>query len=186
MSRTIRRPAIDRHSHRPIFLFGMLLMLLLTAMPMLGQNEAIQQKSKEEEPTLQPAIPAIIAAFDTYEVVGMSAAHGLQDADDFILTLVRTPEFLAKVNDIVVECGNSLYQPVLDRYIAGEAVPFSDVSKVWRNTTQLMCSTSGFFEQLFPLVRAINQKLPSGKRIRVLAGDPPVNWDNFKTEGLGD
>src|ERR1700744_6198029 len=49
-----------------------------------------------------------------------------------------------------------------------------------------MCSTSGFFEQLFPLVRAINQKLPSGKRIRVLAGDPPVNWDNFKTEGLGD
>lgn len=108
MSRTIRRPAIDRHSHRPIFLFGMLLMLL-NAMPMLGQSEAIQEKSKEEEPVLQPAIPAIITAFDTYEVVGMSEAHGLQDADNVILTLVRTPEFLAKVNDIVVECGNSLY-----------------------------------------------------------------------------
>lgn len=76
----------------------------------------------------------------------MSEAHGLQDADDFILTLIRTPAFLNKVNDIVVECGNSLYQPILDRYIAGEDVSFSEVRKVWQNTTQLMCSTSGFFE----------------------------------------
>ena len=186
MSRTIRRPAIDRHLHRPNSLFGTLLMLLLTAMPILGQNEAVQQESRGGEPALRPATPAIIAAFDTYEVVGMSEAHGLQDADDFILTLVRTPELLEKINDIVVECGNSLYQPVLDRYIAGEDVPFAEVSKVWRNTTQLMCSTSGFFEQFFPLVRAINQKLAPGKRIRVLAGDPPVDWDNFKTQGLGD
>jgi hypothetical protein len=162
MSRTIRRAAIDRHLQRPIRLFGTLLLLFLITMPMLGQNDVAQQTSKGEEPALQPAIPAIIAAFDTYEVVGMSEAHGLQDVDDFILTLVRTPKFLEQINDIVVECGNSLYQPVLDRYIAGEDVPFSDVSKVWRNTTQIMCSTSGFFEQLFPPVRAINQRYRPG------------------------
>ena len=38
-----------------------------------------------------------------------------------------------------------------------------------------------FVEQFFPLVRAINQKLPPGKRLRVLAGDPPIDWDQVKS-----
>jgi len=70
---------------------------------------------------------------------------------------------------------------VLDRYIAGMDVPFTEVRKVWRDTTQMMCSYSAFFEQLFPLVRAINQRLPPNKRLRVLAGDPPIDWDQVKT-----
>jgi len=133
------------------------------------------------EPKPEPAVSAIFAAFDKYEVVGMPEAHGMKDLDDFILSLIRNPSFPEKANDIEVECGNSLYQAVLDRYIAGEDVPFVDVQKVWRNTTQAMCGTSGFFEQFFPLVRAINQKLPAEKRIRVLAGDPPIDWDQVKT-----
>jgi hypothetical protein len=48
----------------------------------------------------------------------MPQGHGLQDLDNLILTLIRTPVFSEKVNDIEFECGNSLYQPVLDRYIA--------------------------------------------------------------------
>jgi len=85
------------------------------------------------------------------------------------------------VNDIEVECGNSLYQPILDRYIAGQDVPFTEVRKVWRNTTQPMCGMSGFFEQFFPLVRALNRKLPPARRLRVLAGDSPVDWDQIKS-----
>src|ERR1051325_11994523 len=45
------------------------------------------------EPTPEPAIPAIITLLQTYDVVGMRAAHGMKDLDDFILTLVRTPAF---------------------------------------------------------------------------------------------
>jgi hypothetical protein len=60
-------------------------------------------------------------------------------------------------------------------------VPFTEVRKVWRNTTQPTCGYSGFFEQFFPLVRAINQKLPITNRLRVLAGDPPIDWDKIKT-----
>ncbi|MEO8338041.1 MAG: hypothetical protein ABI664_23910 [bacterium] len=123
----------------------------------------------------------MLSAFDSYEIVGMPAGHGMKDIDDFILALIRDPRFPDKVNDIAVECGNSLYQPVLDRYIAGMDVPFTEVRKVWRNTTQMMCSYSAFFEQFFPLVRAINQRLPPNKRLRVLAGDPPIDWDQVKT-----
>jgi hypothetical protein len=133
------------------------------------------------DPKPEPAIRAILAAFDKYEVVAMPEDHGLKDLDDLIFALVRNPEFPAKVNDVVVECGNSLYQPVLDRYIAGD-VPLTEARKVWRNETQPICGVwgFGFFEQLYPLLRAINQKLPPEKRLRVLAGDPPIDWNQIR------
>lgn len=155
------------------------LLFLLAVLP--AASQVTLTKPTASEPTPDPAIPTILAAFDRYEVVAMPEAHGMKDLDDFVLSLIRDPAFPVKVNDIEVECGNSLYQPVLDRYIAGEDVPFTEVRKVWRNTTQSMCGYSGFFEQLFPLVRAINQKLPTTKRLRVLAGDPPIDWDRVKT-----
>jgi hypothetical protein len=45
-----------------------------------------------------------------------------------------------------------------------------------------MCSVSAFYETLFPLVRRINQKLPPEKRIRVLAGDPPLDWGKVQEQ----
>jgi len=155
-----------------------------------GHNPPAVQETADGQP-LNPggrspkpsdATEAILAAFDKYEVVGMGAAHGNKDLDDFILRLVRDPRFPTKVNDIVVECGNSLYQSVLDQYIAGEDIPLSEARQVWRNTTQLMCSVSGFYETLFPLVRRINQKLLPGRKLRVLAGDPVLDWNRVKDQ----
>ena len=157
--------------------------LVLIAISAFGHQLVAQAIAGGENPAPRPAIPAIVSAFNEFEIVGMSEGHGLKDADDLILDLIRTPALIEKINDIAVECGNSLYQPILDRYIAGEEVPFAEVRKVWRNTTQLMCGTSGFFEQMFPVVRAINQKLPPEKRIRVLACDPPVDWGQIETTG---
>ena len=132
-------------------------------------------------PVPDNAEDSLLAAFDRYEVVAMSAAHGNKDLDDFILHLLRNRAFPGKVNDVVVECGNSLYQPMVDRYIAGGDVPLTEVREVWRNTTQPMCGTSAFYEQLFPLIRKINQTLPPEKRLRVLAGDPPVDWSKIRS-----
>lgn len=128
----------------------------------------------------EPAIPAILNEFKTFEVVGMPAAHGQKDIDDLILSLVRDPRFPASVNDIVVECGNVRYQPILDRYIAGENVTFTEVQRVWRDTTvQQMCGASGFYEQLYPLVRSLNQSLPVTSRLRIVAADPPIDWSKI-------
>jgi hypothetical protein len=131
------------------------------------------------DPKPENATEAILAAFDKYQIVGLDAAHGNQDLDDLILGLIRNPVLPSKINDIAVECGNSFYQPILDRYMAGDAVPLSEVQQTWRNTTQPMCNTSPFYEELFPLVRKINQKLPLEKRLRVLAGDPPFDWSKL-------
>ena len=149
------------------------LALVIAVLPGSGQP-------RSDEPVAEPAITAILAAFDRYDVVGIPAGHGLKDLDDLILTLIRNPAFWNKVNDIEIECGNSLYQDVLDRYTSGADVPFREVQKVWRNATQPPCGLSGFYEQIVPLVRAINQKLPREKALRVLGGDPPFDWDQIK------
>jgi len=133
----------------------------------------------------QPAQQAILALFDKYEVVAMGAAHGEKDLDDFTLALIRNPEFPDKANDIAVECGNSLYQPILDRYIADENVPLSDVQQVWRNIAQPGCSFSTFYEELFPLVREINKRLPPNKKLRMLAGDPSIDLSKDTGPSMG-
>lgn len=53
----------------------------------------------------------------------------MQDLNDFIFSPIRTPAFSKKVHDIEFECGNSIYQPILDRYIAGEDVRFTEVRR---------------------------------------------------------
>src|SRR6266446_10156586 len=155
--------------------------LFLMALIPISRAQMQQPKPAGAAPNPEPAVPAILAAFDKYEVVAMPQGHGMQDLDNFIFSLIRTPAFSEKVNDIEVEFGNSLYQPMLDRYIAGEDVPFTEVQKVWRKMGQPASGASAFVEQFFPLVRALNQKLPTGRRLRVLAGDSPVDWDQIKS-----
>jgi hypothetical protein len=159
--------------------FPVCFVALLSILAVLSASA--QPRSTSAEPHAEPAIPAILAAFDSYELVGMPADHGLKDLNDLILTLVRDPNFAKKVSDIEIECGNSLFQDLLDRYTSGADVPFREVQKVWRNTTQPPCGRSGFYEQLVPLVRAINQKLPREKALRVLAADPPIDWNRIQT-----
>jgi hypothetical protein len=129
------------------------------------------------DPTPQDAQRAVLTAFDNHDVVGLGIlSYANQDFDQFILDLIRNPAFADQVNDIEVECGNALYQPVLDRYIAGDSVPLAAARQAWRNTTQPFCGVTTFYDQLFPLVRRVNQSLPTHRRLRVLAGDPPVDW----------
>jgi hypothetical protein len=100
------------------------------SIPVLGAPDVPAPHPKGSDPKPADAESAILAAFDKYEVVGISSAHGNKDLDDFLLHLIRNRAFPSKVNDIVVECGNSLYQPTLDRYIAGGDVPLSEVRRV--------------------------------------------------------
>lgn len=121
---------------------------------------------------------AILRAFDSYPIVAVSEMHALQEEHDFIQSLLRNDAFPDKVNDIVLEAGNALYQDILDRYIAGEDVPMSEVRQVWRNTTVSPVGPwdAEVFEQIYTTVHEVNKKLPLEKRLRVLAGDPPIDW----------
>ena len=171
-------------SHGPVICRWCAVFLVLTWLfiPAWATAQSRQQPKPEgAEPVPERAIAAILAAFDKYEVVAMPQDHGMRDLDDLIFSLIRNPAFSEKVNYIVFESGNSLYQPILDRYIAGEDVPFTELEKVWRKMGQPAAGGSAFPEQFYPLVRALNQKLPPEHRLHVLAGDPPIDWDQIKS-----
>jgi hypothetical protein len=174
-------PRMLRNARCGIVLLSLASIALLPQ-PSRAQVSAGHPVNDTQDATPEPAIPAILKAFETFEVVAMPAAHGQKDTDDLILSLIRDPRFLASVNDIVVECGNVRYQPILDQYIAGENVPFTEVQHVWRDTTvQSMCGASGFYEQLYPLVRSLNQRLPATSRLRIVAADPPIDWSKIRS-----
>jgi hypothetical protein len=122
---------------------------------------------------------AVLAAFGTSRLVGLAEAHQLQEHHDLLQTLISHPRLPGVVDDVVVEFGNALYQDTIDAFVLdGQPVADADLRLVWRNTTEspLMTWDAPVYEQFFRRLRAVNWTLPPSKRIRVLLGDPPVDW----------
>lgn len=130
---------------------------------------------------MEPAVPAMLAAWRDHLVVALGEIHFSRTEHNFIRRLIHDPAFPSTVNDIVVEFGNSRYQPVLDRFIAGEDVAPDSMRMIWRNTTQLLVWDSPLYEEFLVEVRELNRTLPPRQRLRVLAGDPPINWGAVHT-----
>lgn len=148
--------------------------LLLTAL--VAASVAAQ-----EPPPATPIDPvaAIVDAFQTYQVVAISDAHGNEQNQAFIKSLIRDPRFAATVNDIVIEFGNARYQSLVDRFVRGERVSDDSLRLVWQNTTipnEIPVDT-----EFFSVVRSVNATLPRERKIRLLLGDPPIDWSAVRT-----
>jgi hypothetical protein len=124
----------------------------------------------------QDASRAIIRAFKTHTIVMFGETHENKQEYEFLRALVASPQFADKVDDIVVEYGNSLYQEAVDRYIAGQNVPIAEVQKAWRNTMALG-PVSPVYPSLYEAVRQVNRQRAGKHRIRILLGDPYIDWD---------
>ncbi len=123
----------------------------------------------------------VFEAFTTHRLVGIGEVHQTrapQNHFDALTPLLTDPRLPRIVDDIVVEFGNALYQDTIDQFIAGQPVDDASLRPVWRNTTQSPVTTydAPVYEQFFRTVRAVNWTLPPGKQIRVLLGDPPIDW----------
>jgi hypothetical protein len=121
----------------------------------------------------------VLAALRKHRVVALGWTDGGQETGDLLTTLISDPRLYGVVNDIIVEFGDAFYQDTLDRFILGDKlVNDADLRLVWRNTTQSPVNTwdGPVYEQIYRRVRAVNWTLPPGRRIRVLAGDPPFDW----------
>jgi hypothetical protein len=129
------------------------------------------------------AIGGIVDAFRSHQVVALSDAHGNEQAHAFLLSLVRDPRFAGTANDIVVEFGNARYQEVIDRFVRGEEVPYDVLRRVWQDTTQPSAANdTPHSEKFFRAVRDVNARLPRERQIRVLLGDPPIDWSRVRSK----
>jgi hypothetical protein len=73
----------------------------------------------------------------------------------------------------------------MDRFVGGEDVSDKALRQVWQNTTQPFTTFDNpIYEEFFRAVRAVNLSLPRERRLRVLLGDPPVDWSLVTTSNL--
>jgi hypothetical protein len=135
------------------------------------------------QPKPQNAVRAIVDFFDRFPIIAIGEGHSLQEAGNFYVSLVKDPGFQSKVNDIVIEFGSRLSQPIIDRYIDGDEVPLADLQQVWRNTTKVFAFESPIYAQLLAEIRNANRGLAREHRLRVLAGDSPIDWRKVTTHG---
>jgi hypothetical protein len=134
------------------------------------------------EPEPMDARSALLNAFDRHQLVALSEAHGMTEEAEFINSLIRHPDFPKKANAIVLEAGNAIHQQLIDDYVNGSAIPLDELRRVWRDQTcaALGPRDSSNVEGFFATVRDVNRHLPLSNRIRVLAGDPPIDWTTVK------
>jgi hypothetical protein len=126
------------------------------------------------------AVTGLLDAFEQTPLVALGERHSLQELADFLVALLHHPRFPETVQAIVVEFGNARYQPLIDRFIDGEPVANHDLRPVWRDAFSWAAMDAPIYEQFFRSVRAINRTLPPARHIRVLLGDPPINWQTVQ------
>lgn len=153
-----------------LFLLVVLAQTLPAEPPQAAARQAVPVNMRE----------AIFEAFRSYRVVAIGDAHGNLRGESFQLALIRDPRFAEVVNDILIETGNSRYQDVVDRYIAGEDVPEDALRRAWLDTTQQQVAQLQVPE-VVRVVRNLNASRSPDRRLRVLVGEPPIEWARMQT-----
>ena len=155
--------------------------IVLAAMVALGL--AGSAVAAQPPPKVVGAADGIFAAFATHPVVALGEWHGLAQELDFYATLLRDPRFGAQVGNVVLEVGDAAQQAVIDRYVAGEDVPYTELRKVWGDTVGWFPTVTNTGSiNLYATIREVNRTLPPESRIKVWLGDPPIDWSQIKTK----
>lgn len=136
--------------------------------------------SAQGSPKLENATAAVLRAFETHDIVGFGEIHANKQEYEWLRSLVATPEFADRVDDIVMESGNSLYQKSVDRYVSGEDVPLEQVQKAWRNLVGMIGPPSPVIASLYQIVRETNLKRRGKHQMRIVCGDPYIDWEKVK------
>jgi hypothetical protein len=125
----------------------------------------------------RPAIDGVLEAFEQADIVTLGERPWSQLDSDFRHALIADPRFGRRVDDIVVEFANARYQPLLDRYLLDLAdVPPDSLRPIWQDGSEPGAWDSPVYAYLIETVRRANRPLPPAERIRVLAGEPPIDW----------
>lgn len=158
-----------------------------TAMAVLLRAQAPMPEPAQKRDSPGPAAPAepisaIVEAFRSHALVALGNVEGgNEQSHAFQLSLIRDPRFTAVANDIVVEFGSARYQDVVDRFVRGEEVAYESLRRVWQDTTQVEYEWDlPIYEEFFRAVRAVNASLPRARQLRVLLGDPPIEWEHVR------
>jgi len=146
----------------------------------------VANAESNREPKPEPAIQAMVDLFRSHDIVLFGETHGNRQEYEWLCKLVQAPAFAERVDDIVVEFGNSLYQKTVDRYISGQDIPKEQIEKAWRNMIGAVGPVSPVYEWFYQAVRESNLESRDRHRIRLVLGDPYGDWNKINSaEDLG-
>ena len=152
-----------------------LLMLVEHAIPSASQPQRSLPAARPIEP-----VSALLDALRAHDIVAITDPHGNEQVQDLLLALVRDARFPAVTNDIVLEAASARYQDALDRYVRGDEIPEASIRRAWEEHT-VPNSLGVQASELVRAIRTVNASLPAAEKIRVLAGDPPIDWEHIVT-----
>jgi len=158
-------------------------LVALIALALAAPGNGGAQDTARRAATPTDAIDAIVEALRSHQVVALGEGpHNNEQGHRFRLALIRDPRFTTLVNDIVVESGSARYQDVMDRFTGGEEVSDVSLRDLRENTVAATPAWDGpMYDEFYRAVRDLNAALPRERRLRVLLGDPPIQWDLVKT-----
>jgi hypothetical protein len=118
------------------------------------------------------SLPPLIDALRDGRVVALGEWHGRSDEHRFFTEVLREPNVRSILDSVVVEFGAAPEQDVVDRYVAGDDVPHTELRKIWTTTTQQSgVWDAPVYRQFFETVRALNSE-GGGRKLHVILGDP--------------
>lgn len=128
------------------------------------------------------AVDFILEKLGRYPIVGIGDLHMCLQHSQFLEQLIEDPRLPGKVQDIVVEFGNPLYQAVVDRYVLeGKDVPLAVRKHVWQEAAMgWYMANSPIYEAFYDQLRDVNLRVPKKERIRVILGDAPLDVGQFR------
>jgi len=153
----------------------------LVAMPLLAAALGARPA-----PPHVDAVDGVLRVLDSVPVVAVDDWHGFAEESAFYQRLLRDPRAPGRIQDVVIELGNERYQGVADRYVAGGRVPEDSVGMIFENTTQgpILTPLLPGYRGVLDAVRQVNAGQPPARRMRVLLGDPAVEWRTITRDEL--
>ena len=167
--RTLAIPVRERKIDLPMICCAHGLVVTSTSLAVA----AYAQSARSLRP--RPASDAIADALRSHAVVMIAEHHQSVPVHAFLQALIASPKVRDRVDDIVVEFANTLYQPIIDRYIRAAPYASTRCDSPGETPHSSWCGIAALRAVLRD--RASPQhRTELGRPLRIIAGDPPIDW----------
>lgn len=155
------------------------LWLVLASAQVAAQTSPSKQRVQiptVREPTLNQVVDQLASLLDRTRVLAIGERHGWEEQRRFLIDVLRSERIASRIDDIVIECGNSRFQRLADDYVSGADVPSSALSRIWRSTAAITLTPPSICGDVFDIAREWNARAGKTRALRVLLGQPPIDW----------